>query len=393
MKTKRIISLLLAVFTLLISLSAAVFAVGNADFSFSSSLPTDGKVSLGDTVTYTVKLNSTSGFGYGTLYFAPSDNLTYVSATLMGENTEAIKAVTGQNEGSYGVLVIGKTVDQPSDSFCTVTFRVTNVGEVSVRFYAYELTDGTQFITPTVTNETVTHAQNALTTPTVTTDALPEAVMGYEYSATLAGSDGDFLTWSVEGELPEGLILSPDGTLSGTPTEFGEFPLVFKASLLGQLVSEGKSLTLSVLEKPRALELESESKYIIDGEYLRKVVERTTLASLLANFKNKEHIKVFDASGTEVTKETALIGTGYTVSLMHGDEKVHTVTVIVLGDVSGNGRVDISDYQRVKMCLFGTLTLTGANYQAALVAGRNNVNISDYQRIKMHLFGTFNIYQ
>jgi hypothetical protein len=78
---------------------------------------------------------------------------------------------------------------------------------------------------------------------------------------------------------------------------------------------------------------------------------------------------------------------------MHGDEKVHTVTVVVLGDVNGNGRIDIMDYQRAKMCLFGSLKLDGAFFKATLILGRPNITIMDCQRIKMHLFGTINIYE
>ncbi len=375
------------------SLPTVIFAEEAVVFSFVSDKPSEDKVRLGDTVTYTVRLTENSGFSFGTLFFHPSDNLTCVSATLMGEEAAAVPAETGENAGSYGIIIMGDMITETYDSFCTITFKVTNKGDISVRLYGYQLTDGKKFITPLVENETVTHTAETLSAPTVTTSALPDAIMGYEYSFKLEGSDGEFVTWSVEGTLPSGITFSPEGILSGTPTEFGEFPLVFKSTLLGELASEGKSLTLNVLEKPRKLELEETSIYRIDGEYLKKVVERTALSDFINSFKNKENIKVFDANGAEITSDSALIGTGYTVSLMHGDEKVHTVTVVVLGDVNGNGRVDVADYQRVKMCLFGKSELSDAYFQAALIAERPNITVSDYQRIKMHIFGNFDIYK
>ncbi len=392
MKFRRIVSLVLSAVMLMLYLPSAIYAEGNITLSLSSSVPTEEKVKLGDTVTYTVNIKNNSGFSFGTLYFVPSDNLTCVGATLEGEETTALKAVTGENAGAYGIIVAGETVTKTGD-YCTITFKVTDKGDISLGFYTYQLTDGEEFITPVIENSHIVHEAEEITAPTVITNELPEATLGYEYSFKLDGGNSDFLTWSIEGELPEGLTFAPDGTLSGIPSQAGEFPLVFKAALLDEYVSEGKSLTLTVIEKPKELELKDDSGFHIDGEWLRKVVERTTLEGLISNFENCESIKVFNANGVEVTSPTALIGTGYTVSLMHGDEKVHTVTVVVLGDVSGNGRIDTMDYQRVKMCLFGTFDLEGAYYQAALVAGRANITTMDYQRIKMHIFGTFNIYK
>jgi uncharacterized repeat protein (TIGR01451 family) len=56
--------------------------------------------------------------------------------------------------------------------------------------------------------------------PQVLTASLPSAVAGTPYSATLAGSGGTPpYTWSLDsGTLPDGLTLSSDGTISGTPT-------------------------------------------------------------------------------------------------------------------------------------------------------------------------------
>jgi hypothetical protein len=275
---------------------------------------------------------------------------------------------------------------------CTITFKVTGKGDISVRFYVYQLNDGSSFVSSKVNNDTVTHTGKELVKPVITTESLPEAVMGYEYSYKIVGSDDDFLIYSYDGTLPSGMTLDSGGTLSGTPTQFGLFKITVKATLLGELVSDPKELTLTVLDKPRELELEAESGYKIDGELLRKVAERTNLSSFLANFKNNERIKVFDGNGNEVTSSSAFIGTGYTVSLMHGDEKVHTVTVVVLGDVSGNGRVDPVDYQRIRGHIFGNYSLVGVYLEAALVSGRANVTPVDYQRVRGHIFGNFNIY-
>ncbi len=392
MRIKRLIAAVLSVIMLL-STVFAVYADSGIVFSFSSDVPSNSKVTLGDTVTYTVSLEAGSGFSFGTLYFDPSDNLAYVSSTYKGKSITAEKAVSGENEGAYGIVVMGESMTETDSALCTMTFKVTGSGSVSVRFYAYQLNDGSSFLSSTVNNGTIVHTVNELVKPVVTTQSLPEAVMGYEYSYKIVGSNDEFLTYSFEGTLPDGLTLEPDGTLRGTPTQFGTFPISVKATLLGELVSEPKELTLTILEKPRALELENGSSYAIDGDWLRGVVEETTLDALLGRFKNKERIKVFDGDGSEVTASDDYVGTGYTVSLMHGDEKVHTVTVVVLGDVNGNGRVDSNDYQRMRRYVFGNYAIEGAYFEAARISGGSDIRPLDYQRVRRHVFGNYNIFE
>ncbi|MGK5529782.1 Ig domain-containing protein [Streptomyces sp. URMC 129] len=56
-------------------------------------------------------------------------------------------------------------------------------------------------------------------TPLITTRAAPAAIAGQPYALTLAveGGDGDYAWQSAGGDLPDGLSLSPDGTVAGTP--------------------------------------------------------------------------------------------------------------------------------------------------------------------------------
>lgn len=57
------------------------------------------------------------------------------------------------------------------------------------------------------------------TAPKITTESAPDAITGQRYQLTLAaaGGDGDFTWKAVDGELPEGLELTEDGAVEGTP--------------------------------------------------------------------------------------------------------------------------------------------------------------------------------
>lgn len=85
--------------------------------------------------------------------------------------------------------------------------------------------------------------------PKVTTRALPNAGSGtfYTAGAHAAGGDGD-LTWEAEG-LPEGLMLLPDGTLSGTTESAGSY-----------------SVNLTVTDADGDADSRDVPLYVIDGD-------------------------------------------------------------------------------------------------------------------------------
>lgn len=61
--------------------------------------------------------------------------------------------------------------------------------------------------------------------PSITTSSLPDGEQNVAYSTTVAGTSGTMpYTWSATG-LPGGLTISSGGTISGTPTVTGTFPV------------------------------------------------------------------------------------------------------------------------------------------------------------------------
>ena len=82
--------------------------------------------------------------------------------------------------------------------------------------------------------------------PVITTTSLPAATVGVPYSTTLQASGGiPPYVWSVaSGALPAGLVLSPDGVISGTPTTVGPSTFTIRVDDPGAVAL--RSLTLSV---------------------------------------------------------------------------------------------------------------------------------------------------
>jgi hypothetical protein len=82
--------------------------------------------------------------------------------------------------------------------------------------------------------------------PVITTDQLPEGVVGYTYAAQLEASQGTApYTWSA-GDLPEGIQIQTDGILSGTPLKAGTFYPVFMVTDFVNLPSQPVTIAITI---------------------------------------------------------------------------------------------------------------------------------------------------
>ena len=398
MKHRRAAAVFLAVLLTLMSVPFAAFAEAGVVFTFYSSVPENRQPELGDTVTYTVGISQNSGFCAGTFFFKPSDNLTYVpgSAVLLG-NLQEDRAAEGENAGAYGLIYLEKSdYTSKSDSFCSVSFIVSGLGDISVEFYAYQLMNSKLADVPyTVTpGKSLTDTVKTPEKPVIKTESLPDGILNMQYDFMIEADRDDFLSWEVtSGALPEGIALSDEGMLSGIPTESGSFTFGVRASLTaGNIVSDEKQFTLTVLEAPRKLTPTKSSSYTVSGGYVTKVVAETKLSDFVGNFETPEYVKVFGSDGKEITDKNAYVGTGCRVSLMNGDKAVDSADVVVLGDISGDGRLTSVDYLRLRAYFGGDYELSGAYLAAAHIAGRDTVTSVDYLRLRAHFSGDYNIY-
>lgn len=90
--------------------------------------------------------------------------------------------------------------------------------------------------------------------------------------------------------------------------------------------------------------------------------------------------------GDTVIADTANVGTGYTLT---SDGK--TYTIVVLGDVNGDGNIKATDYMKIKNYIMNASTLSDAEKKAADVNGDGNIKATDYMKIKNYIMGTSSI--
>lgn len=115
-------------------------------------------------------------------------------------------------------FAIAGTKDKPEGVNGTFTFRASVSKGIVKNQWTAEL-DGT-----------IMAEKYVLKSPKITTTSLPDGISGEEYHAQLQGeSDTDIVWTHIEGILPAGTELKPDGNLSGTPKETGRFTFVVQA--------------------------------------------------------------------------------------------------------------------------------------------------------------------
>lgn len=118
---------------------------------------------------------------------------------------------------------------------------------------------------------------------------------------------------------------------------------------------------------------------------ISKIKAGTTVSSLLSSIDQKEYAAVY--SGSSVVSGNKNLGTGMKLCIVDKGKITKTYTIIVTGDTSGDGKINITDMIAVKAHVLKKSTLTGAYSNAGDVNGDGKINITDFIKIKAVLLG------
>ena len=114
-------------------------------------------------------------------------------------------------------------------------------------------------------------------------------------------------------------------------------------------------------------------------------------ASFISNIKNRystSNISIVNKYNSGVNNGS--ISTGDKVTITNGSNS-QVFTVVINGDPSGDGSVDISDLAMVKAKMLNKVNLSVAEFDAADVNNDGKVDISDLAMVKAHMLGKIKI--
>lgn len=102
----------------------------------------------------------------------------------------------------------------------------------------------------------------------------------------------------------------------------------------------------------------------------------------LVNFQNSSNQNI----------STGIISTNMKFTLQF-NQKEYRYTVVIRGDVNGDGKIYATDYVKIKNHIMGKTKLTGAYFMAADINQDNQIYATDYMKIKNHIMGKSTISQ
>ncbi len=153
----------------------------------------------------------------------------------------------------------------------------------------------------------------------ITTDELSDAHINSYYEVALEGKGGiQPYTWTVDG-LPDGLSLSSDGVISGTPTEIGSFNPTFTITdSHSPTQSTNKQISINIYNQENCTDgIDNDNDSLIDCQDVDCESE-TTCSDVLVDFGGVEANNIFGTSWNNVFMDTYTdytnIGPGGTIS-------------------------------------------------------------------------------
>ncbi|MGN1337145.1 MAG: cadherin-like beta sandwich domain-containing protein [Candidatus Coprovivens sp.] len=130
---------------------------------------------------------------------------------------------------------------------------------------------------------------------------------------------------------------------------------------------------------PDTAEEDKTLEYIIDLE------PNTTLQLFLSKIKNEETmIHVYNLDGNEIT-ETTKVGTGFVVKYIYEGVVLDELTIIVRGDLTGDGQINNTDYVKLKNYILKKTTFNEIEMKAGDLTQSNTIVTTDYVKMKNYI--------
>ncbi len=127
--------------------------------------------------------------------------------------------------------------------------------------------------------------------------------------------------------------------------------------------------------------------------FITRLALGDTLADLIATFENGSDIKAFDADGKEITDLSTALATGMILRLMDGDTVLNQLTLSVLGDINGDGKVNVQDKTQLNAQVLRKISLDGAKLLACDVNGDGKINVQDKTLLNAQVLRKRDIYE
>lgn len=182
-------------------------------------------------------------------------------------------------------------------------------------------------------------------------------------------------------------------TKGGFFTFASEFEICEEGLVEVSEVSDEVSHAVPTYDDPEddILAVDSYSGCSISDTYLLGVALNTEYKNFLALLNRTVGVSVKNSQGT--VKTSGILVTGDIVEKSVNGTVADTKTIVIDGDVNGDGKITASDYLSIKRAYLNTFTLSGAFFKAACITNGTSITAGDYLKIKRNFLGTFDLHE
>ncbi len=201
---------------------------------------------------------------------------------------------------------------------------------------------------------------------TVVDDYLPQYSM-FEVLSVAEDSVGDdmmYIKCEINGETKYGYIVNGSFTNAYTPV-------------------------VQIYAEPPVIEYSSDEYDLTENGTVENVLAGTTVEEFLSHINVGDNMSAIVFKGIGGISQTEPVATGMKLIIYHKNEDVAILTIVVKGDVNGDGELSAADYILLKRHVQGTYTLKNEFLTAGAVTTRGSVGTNDYILLKRHVLGTY----
>lgn len=146
-----------------------------------------------------------------------------------------------------------------------------------------------------------------------------------------------------------------------------------------EIKSEDAQVEVDIVVRPDGITSE---KYLIEENMISRIAPNTTVSTFKNNVVTYQELVFTDKDGN-VLGDDDIIATGMNLKV----GKTLNFTLIVTGDIDGNGEITITDFAQLKLHHIEQTLLTGIHLKAADIDGNGQITITDLAQLKLVLIG------
>ncbi len=143
-----------------------------------------------------------------------------------------------------------------------------------------------------------------------------------------------------------------------------------------------KTITVNIIQP----NIESDTYYIFrENEYITRMELGTTVATFISNLKNDPtQIHVYNKDGMELT-ESDVLSSYYVVKLELNGKTYDELTLIIKGDINGDGKISVVDMSDINSYLLGLSTFDLFKKAAADLNMDDKISVVDFSNLNSFL--------